>query len=301
MKISIVIATAPDRNAEVLESLKKVDYGRERDEVIVVKGLNPSENRNNSVKKAKGEIIGFIDDDAFVDKNILKNAELFFERHKEISLIGGPQLTPKEDRTFARVSGYALESYFGTSSMSKRYRIGKLDLNADENSLTSANCFVRKDVFKKINGFNVNLYPGEDPEFFARAKKNGFRTAYVPNVIIYHKRRATLKKFVEQFFKYGYFRLKKEKFMGTRPGLLFFMPSFFIIYLLLLPILAMASSIFLAPLMIYALAHLLVSLHIGIRKLDLLALILLPFIFLLLHLSYGFGMIYHITTVNLHR
>src|SRR3989338_9718531 len=272
MKISIVIGTAPDRNAEVLESLKKVDYGRERYEVIVVKGLNPSENRNNGVKKAKGEIIGFIDDDAFVDKNILKNAELFFERHKEISLIGGPQLTPKEDRTFARVSGYALESYFGTSSMSKRYRIGKLDLNADENSLTSANCFVRKDVFKKINGFNVNLYPGEDPEFFARAKKNGFRTAYVPNVIIYHKRRATLPKFMEQFFKYGYFRLKKEKFMGTNPGILFFLPSFFVLYMVLMPFFSMVNYIFLFPFLVYAVISLFASIFTAFKKLDFLAL-----------------------------
>ncbi len=293
MKFSIVIAVAPDRNAEVLSSLKNVDYTRKNYEVIVVKGLNPSENRNNGIKKSMGELIAFIDDDALLDKNILKNAERFFKENKNIDIIGGPQLTPKSDKWFARISGYALESYFGTNKMSKRYKIGKLDLNADENSLTSANCFARKSIFKKIDGFNVKLFPGEDPEFFARARKNGFNIAYVPNVVIYHRRRATLLNFMEQFFKYGYFRLKKEKEMKTRPGILFFMPSFFIIYLLVLPILATISQIFLVPLMIYILADLTTSLHVGIKRLDLLAMILLPFIFLLLHLSYGFGMIYH--------
>ena len=294
MKISIVIAVAPNRDAEVLSSLKNVDYPKKNYEVIVVKGLNPSENRNNGVKKAMGGIIAFIDDDALLDRNILKNAERFFKEHKEIDIIGGPQLTPKSDKWFARISGYALESYFGTNKMSKRYKIGKPDFDADENSLTSANCFVRKNVFKKIDGFNVKLFPGEDPEFFARAKKNGFKIAYVPDIVIYHRRRATLLKFMEQFFKYGYFRLKKEKEMKTRPGILFFMPSFFIIHLLMLPILAAMNKIFLAPLMIYILADLIVSLHIGIKKIDLPAMILLPFIFLLLHLSYGFGMIYYL-------
>src|SRR3989344_1363659 len=289
MKISIVIAAAPDRNVEALESLKNIDYAKKNYVIIVVKGLNPSENRNNGIKKAKGEIIGFIDDDALLHKDILKNAERFFSKYKDVDIIGGPQLTPKSDKWFARISGYALESYFGTNKMSKRYKIGKLDLDADENSLTSANCFVRKNVFKKINGFNVKLFPGEDPEFFAMAKKNGFKIAYAPNVVIYHRRRATLLKFMEQFFKYGYFRLKKEKEMKTRPGILFFMPSFFIIHLLMLPILAAMNKIFLAPLMIYILADLIVSLHIGIKKIDLPAMILLPFIFLLLHLSYGFG------------
>ena len=294
MKISIVIAVAPNRDAEVLSSLKNVDYPKKNYEVIVVKGLNPSENRNNGVKKAKGDIIAFIDDDAIVHKDILKNAERFFNKYKNMDIIGGPQLTPKSDKWFARISGYALESYFGTNKMSKRYKIGKPDFDADENSLTSANCFVRKNVFKKIDGFNVKLFPGEDPEFFARTKKNGFKIAYVPDIVIYHRRRATLLKFMEQFFKYGYFRLKKEREMKTRPGILFFMPSFFIIHLLMLPILAAMNKIFLAPLMIYILADLIVSLHIGIKKIDLPAMILLPFIFLLLHLSYGFGMIYYL-------
>jgi len=293
MKISIVIAAAPDRNVEALESLKNIDYAKKNYEIIVVKGLNPSENRNNGIKKAKGEIIGFIDDDALLHKDILKNAERFFSKYKDVDIIGGPQLTPKSDKWFARISGYALESYFGTNKMSKRYKIGKLDLDADENSLTSANCFVRKNVFKKIEGFDVKLFPGEDPEFFARAKKNGFKIAYAPNVVIYHRRRAALPNFMEQFFKYGYFRLKKEKTTGTRPGLLFFLPSFFVIYILLLPFFVIVNYISLLPFLIYIALDLTVSIFTAIKKTDLLSLFLLPFIFLLLHTSYGLGMIWY--------
>ena len=146
-KFSIIVASALERNAEVVESLMKVNYNKNKYEIIVEKGRNPSENRNRGIKKAKGEILGFIDDDAIVDRNLLKNVEGFFGKHGDIDIVGGPQLTPKSDKLFARVSGYALESYFGTHKMSKRYKKGELDLDADEFSLSSANCFVKKDIF----------------------------------------------------------------------------------------------------------------------------------------------------------
>jgi len=72
-KFSIVIALAPDRGAEVLKSLENVDYDKKKMEIIIKKGLNPSENRNNGVRDARGEIIAFIDDDAVVDKHIFTN------------------------------------------------------------------------------------------------------------------------------------------------------------------------------------------------------------------------------------
>ena len=106
-KFSVVIALAPERDAVVLKSLEKADYDKDKIEVIIKKGLNPSENRNKGVKEAKGEIIAFIDDDAIVDENIFKNAEEFFNNHPEIDLVGGPQLTPEDDGFFAKTYGQA--------------------------------------------------------------------------------------------------------------------------------------------------------------------------------------------------
>ncbi len=288
IKFSFVVPVAPDRNAEVLQSLKKIRYGGY--EIITEIGKNPSENRNRGIKKAKGEIIGFIDDDAIVDKDIIKNVENFFKKYQKIDIVGGPQLTPKNDKFFARVCGYAFASYFGTHRMRKRYSKKELDLDADEFSLSSANCFVKKNVFKKIRGFDTRLYPGEDPEFFSRDKKNGFRLAYSPDIIVYHRRRPNLISFFKQFYRYGLTRVKKERISKTKISLVFLLPSILVIYLLFLP-LTFIYNFYLIPFYIYTLIAVLNSIYLGIKNKDFLAIFLLPFIFLILHIAYGVGLI----------
>lgn len=290
--ISAVVAVAPERDCEVMDSLKNMNYPKGKFEVIIKAGKNPSENRNKGIKAARGEIIAFLDDDAVLDLNLFKNAERFFKDHLEIDVVGGPQLTPKDDSFFAKTSGYAIESFFGTFRMSKRYSKGKLELDTDETTLTSANCFVRKKVFSKVAGFDPRLFPGEDPEFFARVKKNGFKLAYSPELVIYHRRRAGFFGFCRQFFNYGKVRLQKEKIGKSLPGLVFFMPSLFLIYLILLPLLVYLFNWWFAlPLVFYLIVASLVSFYILFTK-RVLGFLLLPFLFLSLHLSYGAGMLY---------
>jgi len=290
LKFSLVVALAPNRNLELKDSLKNLDYPKNKYELIVERGTNPSENRNRGIKKSKGEIIAFIDDDAIVSKYLLKNAEEFLKEHKDIEIVGGTQLTPKTDNFFAKISGYVLENPFGTYKMSNRYKKGKLNLDADESSITSAICFVRKEVFKKIKGFNPILYPGEDPEFFGRAKKKGIKIAYNPNLIVYHKRRSTPFGFCKQIFRYGRVRMLKEKLNKTKINPVFLMPAGFTLYFLFLPALISIHKIFLIPIIIYFSIVILVSLIISLRK-NLLALPFLPIIFFLLHFSYGLGML----------
>jgi len=297
-KFSVAIALAPYRNAEVLKSLGEIDYPKDRFEIIIKKGFNPSENRNNCAAEAKGEILAFIDDDAIVDKNILRNAEEFFDKHPEIDIVGGPQLTPENDKFFARASGFALESYFGSFKMRNRYTKGRLNLNADELSLTSANCFMRKSSFDKTAGYNTNLFPGEDPEFFARVKISGQKIAYNPELIIYHRRRPSIKSFGKQVFKYGEVCLPKEKYNNRKASPIFFFPIAFVFYIYALPFTFILTKLALIPLLIYILFAVSASIDAAIEHRSLLAVFALPFIFLFMHMSYGLGMLKSIVKRN---
>lgn len=301
-KFSIIIPVAPDRQVEILNSLKNLDYPKSNFQVIVIKGTNPSDNRNKGVEKAEGEIIVFLDDDGIVEKDYLKNLEKFFLSHPEVDIVGGPQLTPKDEKGFAKMSGYALSSKFGAANVANRYK-GKLDLNADECSITSANLACKEEVMDKIK-FDTKLFPGEDPKFIEDAKKAGFKIASSPDFVIYHRRRPSIKSLMKQIFNYGKVRPLKEKFVDTLKRPFFLIPSLFIIYLCILfsvnPFLITGAVIgantpispLWFPLIVYMLLNIFFSVYESVKNKDFKSVFILPFIYLAIHLSYGIGMIY---------
>lgn len=289
-KFSLIIPIAPWRNPEILKSIDKLDYPNKNFEVIVEKGKNPSENRNKGIKKSKGDILIFLDDDATINKDYLNKIESFFKEHKEIDIVGGPQLTPKEDNFFARISGIVLTSNFGAFKVNRRYKKGKIVLDVDETFLTSANLCIKKEVFNKIDGFDVSLYPGEDPELLSRAKTTGLKLAYSPEIIIYHKRRPNFSSFCKQIFKYGFVRPKKNKISRGTP-LLFTIPMFFAIYFMFIPVLTLINFLFFIPFFAYVFLALIFSLYDSITNKTLTGFFILPFLYLFTHLSYGIGML----------
>ncbi len=293
MKFSLIIPVAPERNAEILTSIKELDYPKSEFHVIVVKGKNPSENRNKGAEKAKGEIIIFLDDDAVLDKDYLKNAWGFFEKHKEIDIVGGPQLTPKDEKGFAKISGYALSSRFGAWKLSDRYSLKNEKLDVDETALTSANLLCRREVMEKIK-FDSKLFPGEDPKFIEDGKKQGFKVAYSPTIVVYHRRRSTIKSLIKQIFNYGKMRPTKEGIIETIKKPFFLAPSLFVLYLLTLIIFSFInfSKILFLPLAVYLILAIFFSIFDSMNNKDLKAIILLPFIYPIIHISYGIGMIW---------
>ena len=293
MKFSLVIPLAPDRNAPIIDSIKKLDYSIKDFHVVIVRGTNPSENRNRGASKAKGGFIVFLDDDAIIDKDYLKKAEEFFDQYPEIDIVGGPQLTPDSDKGFAKISGYTLSSKFGAANSSKRYVKGKLNLNADEKLITSANLIVKREVMKKIQ-FDSKLFPGEDPKFIEDAKRKNLKVAYCSDFIIYHKRRPTIKSFFKQNFNYGKVRPAKENFFQTLKNPQFLIPSLFVIYLvfLLISLSFKLNIMFFIPLIIYGSLNILFSIYESIKNKNINAIFALPWIYFILHISYGIGMIW---------
>ena len=289
IEFSLIIPAANDRKVEVVRSINWLEYPKENFEVIVERGPNPSENRNNGIRKSSGSILVFLDDDAVLPKELLKNAKSFFQQHPDAEIVGGPQLTPQDDSFFQKMSGYALSSFFGAFSMSKRYKKTAINLNTDETNLTSAICLIKPSVFDRIGGFNPDLFPGEDPEFFARAKKNGIKIAYSPEIYIYHRRRSTYKLFFKQIFNYGISRIKKEKTSRTKTKPVFLVPSIFVIYLIILPFLSFLSPFFIIPLIIYIVLAIAFSIP-SILK-NPLGIFIMPILFFTMHIAYGLGVI----------
>lgn len=305
MNFTLIIPVAPGRNAEILESIKNIDYPESAFEVVVSRGANPSANRNEGARRAKGEIIAFLDDDAVIPDNYLKEAEAFFIKHPDIDIVGGPQLTAKDDKFFPRISGYALSSNFGTWKVSTRYSGRKISLNVDETAVSSANLLCRKEVMERVV-FDAKFYPGEDPRFIADAKKAGFMVAYTPAIRLYHRRRPTIGTLMKQIYGYGKARPQKETICETMSMPFFFVPSLFLIYLVSLTAVIVViphivreavsgtlsgwQAVFL-PLVLYIISAFFSGIYDSVKNNDYKAMVFLPVVYPAIHLSYGWGMI----------
>lgn len=282
-KITMIIPLGSGNEIEGIKEIRKqkIDH-------ISISGPNPSKNRNNGAKKAKTDLIAFINGHTTLNKDWKEKVEQFFKEHPEIDIVGGPQLSPKKASLFQKASDYALTTKFGAAGASKRYKPGKLDLNADETMITSANLICKRKVLEKVQ-FDETIYPGEDPKFIEDCKKKGFKIAYDPKIIVYNKRRDKLNKFFVQIYMYGFMRTKKEPLFKTLKRPMFLIPSLFVLYIVALLIsffIIGPKFVALIPLIAYGLLAFLFSLN---KKLFLIPLIFICYI--IIHVSYGLGFI----------
>ena len=162
LKISVIIPTLPNESVKgVLKHLKNVDYPKNKVEIFVITGFNPSKQRNEGIKKSTGSIILFLDNDSFVRPDYLKH---MLSLHKKFDIVGGPALTLSTDTFIQKCFGYVLGSYFATQKMQARFRaVGKLRY-ATEKELILCNLSIKKKALDSFGGFDERLYPNEENE-----------------------------------------------------------------------------------------------------------------------------------------
>ncbi len=187
----------------------------------------PSKKRDIGAGIAKGEILAFIDDDAYPRKDWLKNSVKYFEDEK-VAAVGGPGVTPENDGDKEKASGYVYSSWFG-GSPSMRYRyIPTKEREVDD--YATCNLLVRKNIFQKVGGFDTKYWPGEDTKLCLDiTKKLGKKMIYAPDVLVYHHRRPLFKKHLNQIRSYGIHRgFFARKFPETSFRLIYFLPTIFV-------------------------------------------------------------------------
>jgi cellulose synthase/poly-beta-1,6-N-acetylglucosamine synthase-like glycosyltransferase len=212
------ILVLPDQIAEL-------DYPKTR--IVPSGAVGPSEKRDLALNYARGEIIAFIDDDAYPVRDWLKNAVKYFD-NPEVAAVGGPAVTPDNDSFMQKASGYVLSSIMGGGSYTYRYIPGEV---REVDDYPTCNLLVRKSVMEKIGGFDNKFWPGEDTILCLEiTKKEGKKIIYAPDVLVYHHRRHLFRPHLKQIWSYavhrGYF---VKRFPETSLRLSYFLPSLFVI------------------------------------------------------------------------
>lgn len=294
--ISIIVPYGKGRSYEtVLESIRRMDYPREKMELLVIEGRMPARQRNAGIRAARGEFIFFFDDDVTHNPDIIKRMLKFYE-DPEVAIVGGPNLTPPADTFLQKCFGYAMCSYFATASMCARYKPVGTARKASEKELILCNLSGRTDVLRK-HLLDERLYPAEENEWFNRIRDAGYTLIYDPESISFHSRRPTVSKFIKQNFGYGRGRTEMFLIQPKAFELIFLVPPLFVLYLcalagaLLLPFVPVAvKAVAAIPFALYCLLDILASIIEGVREKNLRSIAVLPFIFPMAQVPYGTGM-----------
>ncbi len=208
----------------------------------------PADKRDIGVREAQGEILAFIDDDAYPAKDWLKNAVEYFE-DSQVAAVCGPGVTPPGDSVGQKVSGWVQASRLGGGNCTYRFLPQKKRLVDDYPSM---NLIVRKSDFEKVGGFDSHFWPGEDTklchDFVYGLKK---KIIYDPDVLVYHHRRALWRTHLRQIGGYGLHRGHFARILPRTSRRLFYLiPSVFVLGLVGVPILNFvftAMSVYLLP------------------------------------------------------
>ncbi|MFH1722914.1 MAG: glycosyltransferase [Candidatus Altiarchaeota archaeon] len=179
--------------------------------IVLIKQKNqgPATARNKGAKKAKGDIIVFLDADCKPRKNwLLEMVNPFSD--SAIVGVQGTYETWNKGSLIARYVGY--EIAFRHEGMKKR---DSLDF------VGSFSAAYRREVLLKEGGFDTSFpaAASEDQELAARLNERGHRLVFAPKAIVEHKHPETLKKYLIQQFWRGYWRVPvylkhKEKVTG---------------------------------------------------------------------------------------
>lgn len=178
----------------------------------------------------------------------------------------------------------AEQSMFGSSFAS--YRKSEKEMYA-----SSLFCgMYRREVYDRVGKYNELLPRTEDNDMTYRMRSAGFKLFYSPDIVFYQHTRSTLFKMLKQKFLNGYWI---GKTMGINPkcfSLFHFVPFAFIIGIIISSALCFFAFPWLAIAMwtaYFALIFAITAFE-TIKKFRITN-ILLPAIFLLLHVSYGIG------------
>jgi len=232
--VTVVIAARPGQEEiKAVEAARNLDYPAEQLEIIVARGKQPSVQRNQAVREAKGELIYFLDDDSIADPANLKRVIVHFEK-KEVCMLGGPNLcppdAPKIEKEFATVMANPLA--FGPSRA--RYApIGELR-ESGEKELILCNLIARKDAFLDAGGFDEALYPNEENALMDELQKKGGRLIYNPEFVAFRRPRPDKTAFRKMLLNYGRGRAEQFRLHPSSGSLLNFAPAGLVLFLVAL-------------------------------------------------------------------
>ncbi len=148
--------------------------------------------RNSGLRAATGEIVAYIDDDAYPDPHWLSYLALAFRENSHAG-VGGPNLAPAGDGPIAACI---------TNAPGNPNHVLLSDGEAEH--IPGCNMAFRRDRLLAIGGFDPRFRrAGDDVDVCWRLRDRGWTLGFSPAAVVWHHRRGSVRAFWRQQFHYG--------------------------------------------------------------------------------------------------
>lgn len=285
IELVLIDSASTDGTRHIMETFQEKQNGfsavliRDNPKKILAAGCNIA------IHESSGEVIIRVDAHAripadFVEKNIvrIKSGE---------DVVGGPRPNVVAETTpWKEVLLLAESSMFGSGIASFRRK------TKEKKYVKSVfHGAYRREVFEKAGVFNEKLGRTEDNELNYRIRRAGYKICYDPDIISYQYVRGTLRQMMKQKYGNGYWVGLTTGVCPKCLSVYYFVPFSFCLAFFSSGLLCFRKRS--APFMLlnvaYWSADLLMTLESVKGKEWNIRYLLLPFIFFLLHVSYGLG------------
>ena len=221
----IVANNAADESiANAVEELVKRHAESEPERWVHAREPIPGKSRalNRAIHLARGEILGFLDDDVEVTPSWLRAIDEFFRRYS-FDVMQGSILIPP-----------AMIDNPGFLKLLNRYRTicfyQKPGMEVREiDSVNAANIAVRRELFSRTGLFDERIGPGQsgtsmDVEFGGRVLKVGGHIGYEPRSVVYHN--VDWSRLTEHYFRLRHEMQGRSRLIYKQSTLLTILPNF---------------------------------------------------------------------------
>lgn len=327
--ISIIIPCYNEVNfiKKFLQNIVDQDYPREKVEVFLVDGISNDGTReeiatfiksysyihlldnekryvpfalNKGILNSSGEVIIRMDVHAEYPSDYFSTLVESLYQLKADN-VGGSWITlPGNSAIKSLAIASALSSPFGVGNAYYRLNIKTIR----QVDTVPFGCY-RKSVFDRIGLFDEDLLRNQDDGFNAKLTKSGGKIFLIPDIKIRYYARTSIKSIVKMFYQYGLFKPLGNKKAGRPATLRQFVPPLFVLFLIFCGIGTLFTNsallVGIPGLAFYLLINLIFTFSISIKHSQPRLIFYMPWIFFILHISYGFGYLHGIVRFIIFR
>src|SRR5215203_4679232 len=169
-------------------------------QLITTKNMGLSSARNTGAHAATGEIVAYMDDDAWADPHWLKYMVDSFESGSDAA-VGGPNIPPGDGNVVAD----SVENAPGGP-------VHVLISDREAEHVPGCNMAFRREALLEIGGFDTQFRTaGDDVDICWRILERGWTIGFNPGAVVTHHRRKSIRTYWRQQWGYGKAEAQLEK------------------------------------------------------------------------------------------